>query len=248
MQFMHPRRAAFVRISFVYLVSGLLVSVLGCQSPSPSGPSAAGEQALMRIQQGPSAEKNEFGLHRVDIPEGQGILFVKGPRPHLERFDRLSLDPIELEPSEGALPWKSSTTNRLSKSFARTLKRHLQQQKTWGMTADRGPGVLRMRVFARELSYRPGLPHVGASRNSSGPKRNTTTLVMELYDSQTDEILVQFIQRRNLPSRVQAGSETEVDRLRVYYSRFASSMGDSLSELAQAVEDVKSSDELHLTR
>ena len=111
MHLMHPRRARSARIFFVNLVLGLLVFALGCQSPS-GGPTA-GEQALSQIQQGPSAERNELGLHRVDIPEGQGILFVKGPRPHLELFDRLVLDPVELEPNQGALPWKSSTTNRL---------------------------------------------------------------------------------------------------------------------------------------
>jgi len=71
---------------------------------------------------------------------------------------------------------------------------------------------------------------------------------MELYNSSTGEILVQFIQRRNLPARVQAGSQVEVDRLRVYYSGFATSMGDSLAELAQAVEDVRANDEFERPR
>jgi len=87
MHFMHPRRAQPARTIFVYLTLGLLTFVLGCQS-TPE-PNAAGEQALLRIQQGPTAERNEFGLHRVDLEEGQGILFVKGPRPHLEQFDGL---------------------------------------------------------------------------------------------------------------------------------------------------------------
>lgn len=240
MHLMHPRRARPARPIIVNLTLGLLAVIIGCQSPS--GPNEAGERALLQIQQGPTAEKNEFGLHRVDLPDGQGILFVKGPRPHLERFDGLALDPVELEPDDGALPWKSSTTNRLRKSFERSLKKSLKQQKTWGMTDKPGPGVLRMRVFARDLSARTGLPHVSASRNSSGPAPNRTTLVMELYNSSTNEILVQFIQRRHLPERVQAGSEVEIDRLRVYYSGFASSMGDSLAELAQAVEDVREND------
>jgi hypothetical protein len=71
---------------------------------------------------------------------------------------------------------------------------------------------------------------------------------MELYNSNTNEILVQFIQRRDLPARVQAGSQTEIDRLRVFYSSFAKSMGDSLAELAQAVEDVRATDELEPAR
>ena len=245
MHLMHPRRARSARIFFVNLILGLVVFALGCQSPS--GPTA-GEQALSQIQQGPSAERNELGLHRVDIPEGQGILFVKGPRPHLEQFDRLVLDPVELKPNEGTLPWKSSTTNRLRKSFARTLKKNLKQQKTWRMTQEPGPGVLRLRVYARELTFHRGLPHVGASRYSNGPEQNKTTLVMELYDSSTDEILVQFIQRRDLPARFQAGSKVEIDRLRVHYSGFAASMGDSLAELAQAVENVRTDDKLERTR
>jgi hypothetical protein len=243
---MHSRRARFARIIAVSLTTALLSGVLGCQSQS--GPSAAGERALTQIQQGPTAQRNEFGLNRVNIPEGQGILFVKGPRPHLERFDALVLDPVELEPADGDLPWNSSTTNRLRKSFTRTLKRNLKQQKTWAMTNQRGPTVLRLRVYARELAYHPGLPHVSASRDSSGPGANRTTLVMELYDSGTDEILVQFIQRRDLPARIQAGSQVEIDRLRVYYSGFAASMGDSVAELARAVEDVRTNDALDQAR
>jgi hypothetical protein len=243
---MHLRRARLAHIIYVNLTFALLSAVLGCQSQS--GPSAAGERALLQIQQGPTAERNEFGLNRVDIPEGQGILFVKGPRPHLERFDGLILDPVELEPADGALPWNSSTTNRLRKSFTRTLKKNLRQQKTWAMTNQHGPTVLRMRIYARELAFHPGLPHVSASRNSSGPGPNKTTLVMELYNSSTNEILVQFIQRRNLPARIQAGSRVEIDRLRVYYSGFAASMGDSVAELAQAVEDVRANDALNQVR
>jgi len=131
MHFMHPRRAQPARTIFVYLTLGLLTFVLGCQS-TPE-PNAAGEQALLRIQQGPTAERNEFGLHRVDLEEGQGILFVKGPRPHLEQFDGLLLEPVVLEPSNGGLPWKSSTTKRLGKSFSRTLKKSLKRQETWSM-------------------------------------------------------------------------------------------------------------------
>jgi len=246
MHFMHPRRARLARIIFVNMALGLVTFVLGCLSPA--GPNEAGERALSQIQQGPAAERNELGLHRVDIPEGQGILFVKGPRPHLERFDGLLLDPVELEPSDGALPWKTSTTHRLRKSFSRSLKKSLRKQKPWPITKAQGPAVLRMRVFARELTYPAGLPHVSASRSSSGPEQNKTTLVMELYDSKTGEVLVQFIQRRVLPARIQAGSRVEVDRLRVYYSGFATSMGDSLAELAQAVEDVRANDEFNRTR
>ena len=246
MHLMHPRRARPARTIFITLTLGLLTFVLGCQSTSE--PNAAGKQALLQIQQGPTAERNEFGLHRVDLPEGQGILFVKGPRPHLEQFDGLLLEPVVLEPSNGELPWKSSTTRRLGKSFSRSLKKSLKRQETWAMTREDGPTILRMRVFARELTYHPGLPHVSASRNSSGPEQNKTTLVMELYNSSTGEILVQFIQRRALPARVRAGSQVEVDRLRVYYSGFATSMGDSLAELAQAVEDVRANDEYEQSR
>jgi hypothetical protein len=71
---------------------------------------------------------------------------------------------------------------------------------------------------------------------------------MELYNSSTNEILVQFIQRRDLPARIQSGSQVEIDRLRVYYSGFAASMGDSMAELAQAVEDVRANDALDQAR
>lgn len=239
MHLMHPRRVRSSRIFYVIPVIGLLALILGCESPQ--GPTA-GEQALSQIQQGPTAERNELGLHRVDLPEGQGILYIKAPRPHLERFDRLALDSVELEPNGGELPWKDAVTDRLSRSFARTLKRSLNQQKTWQLTDEPGPRVLRMRVMAREPNVGMGLPHVSAARNAPPQEQNKTTLVMELYDSDTHEILVQFIQRRDLPDRVQAGSRVAIDRLRVYYSGFATSMGDSLNQLAQAVEDVRTDD------
>ncbi len=241
MHFMHPRRAHSARIFSTPLLTLALASALGCQSPIPEGPTP-GQQALAQIQQGTTAEQNEFGLHRVDIPENQGTLFVKAPRPHLERFDRLSIDTIEIEPLDAELPWSSSTTRRLQKSFARTLEKKVRQQDTWRMMQGQGPGVLKMRVVATELDIAKGLPPVSAGRYSRTRASDKTTLVMELYDSATNELLVQFIQRRDLPPRVLAGTKAEIDRLRVYYSRFASSMGDSLAQLAQAVEDVKADD------
>jgi hypothetical protein len=239
MHLMHPRRARSPRIFYVIPAIGLLALIAGCETHQ--GPTA-GEQALSQIQQGPTAERNELGLHRVNLPEGQGILYIKAPRPHLERFDRLAIDTVELEPDGDELPWKDAVTNRLRRSFARSLKKSLNQQKTWQLTDEPGPGVLRMRVRAQGLNVGMGLPHVSAARNAPPQEQNKTTLVMELYDSDTHEILVQFIQRRDLPDRVQAGSHVAVDRLRVYYSGFATSMGDSLSQLAQAVEDVRMDD------
>lgn len=190
------------------------------------------------------AEKNELGLHRVDLPEGQGILFVKAPRPHLERFDRLVLDPVQIEPRDTDLPWSQAVTNRVEKSFTRSLKRKLERQETWRLTEEAsGAGLLRMRVRAQDpVVHQMGLPHVSAAPDAPADPVDKTTLVMELYDAETDEVLVQFIARRDLP-RARVGSRVDVDGLRVYYSRFADSMGDSLRQLAQAVEDVRADDE-----
>jgi hypothetical protein len=74
------------------------------------------------------------------------------------------------------------------------------------------------------------------SRNRA---HGSTTLVMELFDQTSGEVLVQFIQRRDLPKRIIGASRDRVDRLRVYYSRFAASMGDSLAELGRAVDAVQ---------
>lgn len=241
MQSLHPRRARSARRFIICLISFSPFLMLGCRTPLPQGPSP-GQQALAQIQQGVTAEQNAFGLHRVDIPQSQGILFVKAPRPHLERFDRLSIDAIEIKPIDGDLPWNTATTNRLRKSFARTLKKSIERQDTWQMMRGQGPGILRLRVIATELDIAKGLPPVSAGRYSKTRHRNRTTLVMELYDSTNNELLVQFIQRRNLPPKIYAGTNAEMDRLRLYYSRFASSMGDSLAELAQAVKDVSNDD------
>jgi hypothetical protein len=77
---------------------------------------------------------------------------------------------------------------------------------------------------------------------------NTTTLVTELYDQTSGEVLVQFIQRRDLPTQVFGASRDRVDRLRVYYSRFAESIGNSVAELGQAVENVRLDDESTIRR
>jgi hypothetical protein len=116
------------------------------------------------------------------------------------------------------------------------------------MTDERGPGVLGIRVRARELKVNNGLPHVSASRMSRNRVHNTTTLVTELYDQTSGEVLVQFIQRRDLPTQVFGASRDRVDRLRVYYSRFAESIGNSVAELGQAVENVRLDDESTIRR
>ena len=211
---------------------------LACQTPpEPS----AGQQARSQIQQGTLAEKNEYG---------QGILYVKAPRPHLEQYDRLSVISVKIEPDEGDLPWNASTISRLRKSFLRTLNANLEPQSTWHMTEEEGPGVLGMRVSARELNVADGLPHFSASPSSRKRTHDKTTLVMELYDSATGEVLVQFIQPRSLPTQVVGGTRSRLDRLRAYYSysRFADSMGDSLAELGRAVEAVRADVDIRPTR
>jgi len=238
MHSLHCWRARPARIHYATLAVGLALLLSGCTAPP--GPSA-GQQALSQIQQGPTAERNELGLNRVDLPDGQGILYVKAPRPHLERFESLVLDPVAIEPEEGDLPWSSAVTNRLRKSFTRSLKSKLKKQDTWQMTDDlEGPGVLKVRVTAKEPNF--GLPHVGAAFSETPQPTNKTTLVTELYDSETGEVLVQFIARREIPPRIQVGSRVQIDQLRLFYSRFADSIGDSLGQLAQAVEDVRVDD------
>ena len=247
MHLLHPRRARHPGTVYTVFVlfSLLAFSLGGCRSSQ--GPTA-GQQALMRIQQGPDAEKNEAGLHRVAMPESQGILFIKAPRPHLEQFDRIVLDPVELHYGKGIQPWSPRTEERLRDSFVDTLTDRLEDQNTWQMTEARGSGVLVMRIAARDLSVNTGLPHVSSSRYSYAQRRGTTTLVMELYDSETNELLVQFKQHRTLPAGFFSGSNVEVERLRVSFGRFATSMGENLAELAQAVEDVRKDDERGLSR
>jgi hypothetical protein len=205
----------------------------------------AGQRALLQIQQGPDAETNEEGLHRVDIPLEQGILFVKAPRPQLGRFDRISLDPIYLEYAPGSLPWSEPTRDRLRRSFVRALTNRLEKQRTWKLIEPYqfGPGILTMRITAKDLtvSDENELPHVRATHFSDGPGRGKTTLVLELFDSETDEMLVQFIQGRTIPAIPDEFGQ--VDNLRIVFSQFANSMGDSLAQLAQAVEDVRKDDE-----
>jgi len=210
------------------------------------GPTA-GQRALLQIQQGPNSETNEQGLHRVDIPLEQGILYVKAPRPRLTRFDRISLDPIYLEYAPGSLPWNDVTRDRLRRSFVRALTARLERQNTWELIEPYqfGPGILTMRITAKDLTISNELPHVSAARFSDGPGRGKTTLVLELFDSQTDEMLVQFIQGRTIPAIPDEFGQ--VDDLRIVFSRFASSMGDSLAQLAEAVEDVRKDDEAATT-
>jgi hypothetical protein len=130
----------------------------------------------------------------------------------------------------------------MRRSFVRALIRRLDQQQTWQLIEEFqfGPGILTMRISAKELSISNELPHVSAKRYLDGAGRGKTTLVLELFDSETDEMLVQFIQGRTIPAIPDAHGQ--VDELRIVFSQFAGSMGDSLAELAQAVEAVRADD------
>jgi hypothetical protein len=197
--------------------------------------------AAPRIQTGPAAEVTEDGLHRID----GGTLEYAWARPGIDlgKYDKIVLAPAEMgfrEVKDPGLrrdatefPLDDEQKAQLQSLIHDAFVAELGKSRRFKLVTEPGPGVLEIRgAIVDVVSHVPDEP-VGRSAvylRSLGEG----TLVVELRDSQTHEILARAADRRAAESAFPTRSSPASNRadVRNATERWASLLRRRLDEFA----------------
>jgi hypothetical protein len=191
-----------------------------------------------RIVSGSEVEKTADGLVRVRAPELPGLLFVKPPRPHLQRYDRMILEPAYLSYKPGVSGWSDEKEEQLRGYFDAALENHLANGAGWTIAKEPGEGVLTVSISAIEMDLDTSGGPTGADVvYTSSPAE--VTLVLELIDSVSDEPLLRFAERRRLQSGRFYHPYVDLARLKLAFDQFAVDIRQTLENFHAVVQEIE---------
>lgn len=159
------------------------------------------------------------GLQRVRVQGLQSVYALPGAR--LADYSRVMLDPIEVafrkdwDPRPGGWPVSAAERQRIRAELATLLRgefvREIQNRGNYTVVGEPDENVLRVRAEIRDLYInapdvdRPG--RVTQYTLSTGEM----TLVAELRDSVSGELIARVIDRRKDPEKLQLERTTRID-------------------------------------
>ena len=179
------------------LSTGILIAITGCASaPAPT------------LQTGPGAEVTIDGLVRID----NAVVPVAYRKPDLDLkpYTRFMLDPVEIayqkDPGnlrrsgpgggQGNFALTPSQMEALRTMFQDAVVQALTRDNGYQLTTEPGPDVLRINASLIDLVV--NVPTERSGREDVYTRSyGLVSLILELYDSQSGEILVRAGDRRD---------------------------------------------------
>lgn len=169
----------------------ILLAVFGSLACAPTQPT---------IASGPDAEITHDGLHRVLHTRRFQRVWVK-PDANLASYSKILTIDAGVHTTRRAragrseFPLTEAQLDALHEGLRATIEESLEQDGHWGRAKERGPDVLVLRVALIDVFL--AAPPQRAGRSSSyGSSAGQATLVVELFDSESLEILARIADRR----------------------------------------------------
>ena len=183
--------------------AGILVGLAGY------GTTAAAQTPPPTVQTGPDAEISIDGLHRVDNSVME-LVYVK-PELNLQSYTKVRLGEIRVAyrkdpegrrearvggmPDEANYALSSSQMDVLKDLYRDALVKELTKDSGYQLVDVPGPDVLHIEAYVIDLVIKVPTK-VTAGRQQSGTRSYASvTAVLELYDSESQEILVRLADR-----------------------------------------------------
>ncbi len=212
----------------------------GAPAPAPGSGIALPEKILPSevIPQDPDRRLSSDGLVQIHAPDLKGRIYVRPPRPHLQRYRSMLLQKPELSYRRGVQPFSPRAEQALRDYFDRRVREELAGSPGWELSETPGPDVLQVGIAVHDLSV-----NTDQSDSDSSITRLSTSapcvLRLELFDSSTGMPLLRFLQRRHLQAGTFGGGDVESLRLRREFDGFAREIGQHLRTYYAAVREVE---------
>jgi hypothetical protein len=183
------------------------------------------------------------GLRKISV-KGIDLAYAR-PGATLAGYNRIKLDPIEVafhrdwDPTMSRSRIKISAEQReairtsVAKLVQEEFAKELQRNSSYQLVNEAGPDVLRVKTNI--VNLRVAAPDTG----TAGPARTYVvsagemSLVAELYDSETGEVLARVVDRREArssPTLVYTNNVTNENEFRVIASTWARILRSSLDK------------------
>jgi hypothetical protein len=177
--------------------AAFLVGLAGCAATPPP-----------TVQTGPDAEVTVDGLHRVDNSVMQ-LAYAK-PDLSLQGYTKLMLDQVTVayqrDPqgrrqapygSEQNFALTPSQMANLKSWFREAVVNALTEDDGYQIVDDPGPDVLRVSARLVDLVVRVPTEKTAGRQQTYASSYGEVTLILELSDSESEEILVRVAERRD---------------------------------------------------
>lgn len=176
-------------MKWIVLIAALWVSLLlACAPIEPS------------LDQGPQAEVTHDGLHRVDHPRRFQRVWIK-PGASLASYSNIVTVDAGIHytrpprSSRDEFPISEKQLENLRGGLRQAIEEELTRGGRFTLVEERGPEVLALRVALIDVFL--AQPRESTVRDQSyGSDAGSATLVVELFDSQSLEILARIADRR----------------------------------------------------
>ncbi|GEM_PF-6347624 len=220
----------------------LLAAMTACLSTAPTDPASPPpyvEDPTAAIPSGSAAEFTSDGLVRVPSDELRGArLYVRPPRPHLQRFDKMILERPVIEYKKGVRDWTGRKEDDLRGRFRRELLTTLSSEDFWVESRELSPSTVIIRATIADFDpHETGDDSTGSSTsfvNAGGG----AVLGFELFDPESRKPLMRYVERYQLPGGVYSGTNVDEQRVQVVMARFARRIGTVLRLQYRVVKDI----------
>lgn len=152
------------------------------------------------VETGPGAEVTHDGLHRVDHPRRFQRVWVK-PGARLDGYSKiLTVDAgihytREPKSTRDEFPLTEKQLANLREGLREAIEDDLARDGRWSLVKQRGPDVIALRVALIDV-FLTAPPEGGGRDRSYGSSAGAATLVVEVFDSESLEILARIADRR----------------------------------------------------
>ena len=210
----------------------------------------------IEVETGPDATVTVDGLHKAH-KSGYALLFVK-PDADFASYNAVMFDPVQIaykrKPKSRRYPSTDSNfaltqdqTARVKRMLREAFEKELAERALYGVTDVPGPTVLRLELQIVDLIVKvPTTPYSGREYNFTSSTADMT-LMMELRDSLSGEILARVGDRREARQPGSGANQlyssnpvTDTDAVRRVFRRWAQILALRL----EAVKQVEPSESL----
>jgi hypothetical protein len=225
-------------------IAAIAIAALACatrREPEPAAPSEALPANIMpaqRIPQPPAQKLSRDGLVEILAPELKGRIWVRLPRPGLQNFDKLLLAKPEFTYRRGTEAFSPRAEEVLRNYFDRRVREELGGSPGWELTETPGARVLSVGIAVHDLALAKSAPETTSAitrASASAP----CVLRLELFDSNNNQVLLRFVQRRYLQPGTFGSGEFDTLRLRREFDEFAREIGRHLRSYYAASREVQ---------
>jgi hypothetical protein len=194
------------------------------------------------VPSGPSAQYSVDGLVLVPTNNKNARLYIKPPRPHLQRFDKMVLMPTILAYKKKSPQWNERDERAIRMSFRRDLISALEEGEIWPLVDQSDATAMLVRVSIADLDIETDHEADTSSSMTFVTSGGGAVIGVEIFDDESTTPLMRYMERHRLPGGVYSGGDIDLRRVQIVFREFAKRIGSVLRYQYRIVRQIEKND------